>query len=158
MDHLARYILESYANENTVGSFGDKLLESATNNMDNKDDDEMAVAINYLNECEAANNLLWIDFYSWNNLPLLTRNKIHEEINVFEWSAAYMSKTDFEKIRDIFNGLDNYIFYVLDLGTYYRVVILGGDCDSIYTKDKDYLKLVSDTIKESLVYKFSTDS
>ena len=157
MSDLAKYILESYSDNNTSG-LGSKFLEAASvKPVMEQEPDDMARSINYLNSLDEANDLLWIDFYSWNNLPLRFRQKVIEQMQVFEWSSAYMSFSAFEKIRDQFNTLDNYVVYVLKLDKYYRAIILGGFCDAVYTKDTDYLKVIDTQIKESTLYKFSTN-
>lgn len=157
MSNLVESILQSYNNDNNLGVFGKKLLESIPDNDDVYSiDDSMGESIKYLRLLDNTSDLLWLDFYSWNNLPLPVRNKIINTIRVIEFQSVYMSYRDFLNIRSILNLVNNYSIYILKTGNCYRVVILGGPFDSIYEKDNKYLKLIKNIISDSIIDKFST--
>ncbi len=157
--NLVECVLNSYSDDSAIGDFGSKMLEAITKEaVDTQEYDEIKQSIAYLKHCESNSDLLWIDFYSWNNIPLIIRRRLMEQTTILEWGAAYMSFNEFEKLKPIFEQLDNYIFYILKCGDYYRAIILGGVCDAVYNKDVKYLKLIDDVIKESTLYKFSTNT
>lgn len=154
--NLVKLILESYSKLDDIGILGNSLLKFA----DDQDhdiflDDDFSKEVSYLRELDDLNNLLWIDFYSWNNVSLPIRNKIKNKIKCVEYNSLYMPYSEIDTFKFLINS-DDYSVYVLQIGNVHRLIILGGDYDAIYAKDKKYLDRIAQLIEESLVYKFQT--
>ena len=153
MDDLVKYIMESYENNSDIGIMGSKLLDAINNKKEPECDDE---DIAYLREINDQTKLVYVDFYSWNNLPLFLRDKIKENIKVVEESGSYFSLDDLDTVIELADKLDNYIFYLLFNKEYYRLVTVGGSLDSVYSKNQKYLKYMNELIAETVIKKFYT--
>jgi hypothetical protein len=127
-DAVIQMIVGSAAPEKNT-TIGRSLIECA-NSIKNREiideeddlDDDIKNRIFELSDCEKRSDLIWMDYYSWNQTPILLREMIENELNPLFWSGVFFEYSKYINYKDKFKKLiDDRVIICVVKGFNYRM-------------------------------------